>query len=215
MAPEKERLPRNGAELRDWARGNWDHIVMCVVFLLIVLGLGMAFAGLGKANGALASAGATVALVGITGYYAWQTRALVEETRRSHRANVVPVSVSSVGPDSVSPDGAGNWFIRLALENCGPGAAFHLSVAPDHERVCLTEWRGSHGRWRPEQGPFPALGPGETCHAFFHAPPWLLSGDFNILVSYRNPDELQPRTVRCRVAYQEEDGIWHVRIVQL
>jgi hypothetical protein len=77
----------------------------------------------------------TAVLVGITGYYAWQTNRMVKEMRRARGAQILPRIVPNL-----QLLGGGNAFLRI--DNVGPGPALKVDVE------FWLEPNGDHRRWR-------------------------------------------------------------------
>jgi len=82
------------------------------------------------------TAGATVVLVLITAYYAWQTHALTEEARRARELAMLPVLVCAMTahpPTGKKVDGAHGdvhgEFNTLSLRNVGSGPALDVRVS--------------------------------------------------------------------------------------
>src|SRR5918995_1084347 len=63
----------------------------------------------------------TVALVGVTGYYAWETHRMVDEMRKARAAQLLPKLVLTV-----KSLGGGNGLWRV--QNVGPGPATDVDV---------------------------------------------------------------------------------------
>lgn len=95
-------------------------------------------------------AAATIVLVGVTFYYAWQTRKMVPEMERQRKNSAIPFIAFK---HSATGDSAtGNLSARHKIINAGPGTALQISAEVEvferNERV-----------QKPVSYTLPALGP--------------------------------------------------------
>jgi hypothetical protein len=107
----------------------------------------------------------TLALVGVTIYYAVQNRAMVREMKRAHDAAIAPKLALDF--HRLAP-----VVITLEVENVGPGAAFDVDVRIFWDRA--TDGEAVEGmRWRQN-----VFTPGELADFF---PPGDLNGNLNVI----------------------------------